>query len=282
MTMAWTLCMAALTAGENSAPVALPMFASGAGVALVQEGHDADEVYSSVYDLRGLHTLLDDGENDPDLVLETLLGHLHMAAGVEFEPILFGSIFLVTGDASNHEAFRGYLQQVEQLYSRRFEVDIFCYSTSSASAPAVGTTLRDAKQEAVMFRARQVVINGQRTRFASTTEHSFVEDVTPVVGTQSVGYDTQIGKIDEGVDLAVIVGPAPGGRQGAEIRIQGRVQTVDIAARAEPDQVDLPRVTERAVSSSLVVGEGPTVAAVVNGLHEDECIVITVNVRDVR
>ncbi|MCA9311496.1 MAG: hypothetical protein KDA21_09850 [Phycisphaerales bacterium] len=259
-------------------PAALTSVSSG----LVQE-HDEDDFYASVYDVRGLYTLLDDGETDAGETLDSLLSRLGGASGIAYEPILFDSVFLVEGDGSNHAAFRGYLAQVEQLYSRRFEVDVICYTAASNSAPQIGNAAMDRASGDVLFRARQVVINGQRTSFASTTEHSYVSDVTPVVGTQSVGYDVEVATLEEGVDLGITVGPAPGRSSAVEVRVNGRVQTVEIEARQNESMVDLPRVTERAVTSSLVMdAQAPTVVAVVNGLHEAECIVITVNVRELK
>lgn len=270
--------LAAATCGPFAPPMALM---TSATTSLVGTEDEPGEVYSVVYDLRGLNAMLDTGANEPEVVLNELMDRLSMAVDMSYDTMLFDTIFIVDGTEESHAAFRSYLDQIEALYSRRFEVDVVCFIAGSENAPGIGTQVTLSGLN-ILFRARQVAISGQPTRFASTTEFSFVQESVPVVGAHTLGYDPTIGTASDGVDLKVTVGPAPGGASGHEVQVRGAVREVRIEdGGTGQSKLDLPVRTERMVNSSIVLSkQRATVVAVVDGMATGETIVVSVAVRE--
>ncbi len=238
-----------------------------------------------------------------DLVVSRLCDQLSL----QREPLVEG-VYLITGEAEQHEQFVKLLEDVRSLYQGAYELEIFAYPASAAQAPALGAS---AESTGVTLRSRQVIGRRVESHIAMTEEISYVRDWQPVVGNSSVGYDPEPGTATKGLRLAVTAGAveraggssAPGGGRArpapdsasseavVTLRVRGEYMDVQIEKQSSPLgplsggalELGLPHTITRTIESDMRLPLGqPSVLAVVAGAKPGEVLVIAGAIRELK
>jgi len=233
-----------------------------------------------------------------DLVVTRLCDQLSLSR----EELVEG-VYVISGAAAQHERFVKLLQDVRSLYEGAYEFELYSYPAAAAQAPGVGAP---AELQTVTLRTRQVIARRVESRIAITEEITYVRDWVPIVGHQSVGYDSDTGTVTKGVRIAVTAAGAdpvnapahaaargPDGSAGAPVSLRIRGEWCDAIIEKQPSplgplsggtlELGLPRIVTRTIESDLRVTLGqPTVLAVVPGTKPGEVVVIAGTLRELR
>lgn len=227
--------------------------------------------------------------------VEQIVGRLCDQLGLASEPIGDG-VFLVSGEAAQHEQFSKLVEDLRSLYGGSYELELATFTVPAAQAPAVGSAC-DA--QTATLRTRQVVARRVESRITMTEEIGFVRDWVPVVGNDAVGYDPDPGVVVKGLRLCVTVGGTEGaspggGRPGAgvvSVKLQGEWCDAVIEKQGSPLgpqgggvlELGLPHVALRSIDSEARISPGQlSVLAVVPGSRAGEAVVIAGAVREVK
>jgi hypothetical protein len=164
-------------------------------------------------------------------------------------------ILIVTQTSENHRLIADLLQQLRQNHGRMVVVQAFWVLADPDSpllAPAqpdymklVDEKLLDAKH--LYCQARTTCFSGQTVHVTSGRKRTIVTDVTPIVGSDSVGLDPTVGTAPTGVSLQVMALLEPEGPESrAVLDLQSTVSESTVEGK-----VDLPTTKPTLVNESI-------------------------------
>lgn len=255
-------------------------------LAAIPEG----EPLARLYDLRDVGALLaESGGND----LESLVMNVASAIGAELRGELIGGVYLIECDERTHFKFAHHMNTVRELHSERYEVEVAFYSATPEDSPRIGQQMGESgSPPAPDFSAKLVATRRVPTELRAMREEAYIARWQPVVSDSAVGYEAQIDRAPEGVEMQVTVGAGPEDDGGTTIRIEGEIVRSEITKEAGPSSVGvgnmagtslmigLPRTQERSVRAEMKVAfDRPIVVAVTMGFRERDMIVMAVRVR---
>ncbi len=215
------------------------------------------------------------------------------AMGLDADPIgpwLIG----VNAEPGGHRAFAAAIDAVYEAYRPSLVVRIAVYSIEASSAPQAGARVNPAAWGTPSREISQIIRRRMPTRFASVTTHAYASDINVVVGTGGMGYEPQIDRVDDGIDLVVHVGAADAGGR-SRVDAEGMISRVDlrememrglIGAGRQPEPMgvgeargpfELPTVDSRPIRSVLSANAGQEIAlAVVDDPGSTRRLVVTI------
>lgn len=241
---------------------------------------------SSAGELRSASALATGGS-----VANDLISQLCDAMALTHTSLLTG-VFAVEAEEGDHARLVQMLDDIRRLYVERYEVEIVVFMAPPGQAPSLGDP---ATPTDPMRRHSLVVARRTPTPLVLITRHSYVADLTAVVATGSVAHDPEIGSVEKGLRLSVLVGARKEEGNTTSLQIVGELRQVALGKMAEasvtPDtpntatvplsaQIELPAQSVRSIQSDLRVEYGrSTVVAVSDGFDRGECLVIAASVR---
>ena len=164
---------------SSRAVIVCAMFA--AAVALAQQPEQA--VRQQVVDVRDLSAALEDTR------LQMIVGRIAESVDVSHDWLDDG-LLLIQGPEAEIGVFNGMLSDMRTLYDQTYSIELRVIEVDVADLPAMGAPVdTDA---APLYITRQTVTRRVSTGILSEQRRSFVADVQPVVGDQSVGFDPDI------------------------------------------------------------------------------------------
>lgn len=203
---------------------------------------------------------------------------------------LADGVFSIEGEAAQHEQLTRLIQETFNLYKGRYEADISCYSAKAAEAPAIGAA---PGEQPAQLRARTTLARRVPVLIEATESVSYVDDWTPVVSEQVVGFDPQTAVMEKGLRLTLTIGGtdaagAQGKDQPVSFRLCGNIADIKVEDREIPGMssgppnafLSLPHASVRSVNAEMNLVPGkPVVVAVVPGFALGEVIVVSATVR---
>ncbi len=135
------------------------------------------------------------------------------------------------------------------------------------------------------LRHEQVIHLGLPTMIESATGRAYVNDLNPIVGTDSIAHDPLVAQLETGVILTVHAGDHANG--GATLRMSGAFSrvfldehiTTGVAGSAVEAPMQLPIIDRRSISSVITAPENVEIVfAVVHFPEEDETLALTATV----
>jgi len=217
---------------------------------------------------------------------------------------LIDGVYIVTGEAGQHEQLVKLLEDVRSLYQGAYDLELFIYPMAAAQAPGLGAP---ADSQAVTLRARQVIARRVESRLDFTEELTYIRDWQPVVGNDSVGYDPDPATVTRGLRLTVTAGavdrepatpgagssPAASNPAAPAVPLRLRGEWIDAVIERQSAllapvsggelELGLPHTTTRTIESDLRLPLGqPSVLAVIPGAKPGEVIVIAGAIRELK
>lgn len=193
-------------------------------------------------------------------------------------------IYVVTGSSQSHEQLQNALDSYRGVSAKRYIVSVeaiqMASPASSAPAPIPGSRAPTV-EGVVILRTMHVVKAQTETPLQATTTEQYVSGWVPVVGTQAVGYQAQLGKAEEGFSGTLIVGSQDEPSSPVTIQLSGLLMDssiTNVPITISGDQLPLGTVTrsDRTVRSAVKAPPGvPVVLAVVNGFAPETTIILT-------
>lgn len=231
------------------------------------------------------------GDPEPGSAVDDFMHKLCGALSVGSTKLAEG-VYTVEGEANQHEQLTRLIQDTFNLYRGSYEADIVCYTAKASDTPAVGGS---PGEHLALYRARTTMARRVPALLEAIERVSYIEDWTPVVSGQVVGFDPQTAVMEKGVRLAVIVGGADAPDADNEdrpilIRLSGNIADIKVQEREIPGVGDgppaaflsLPGASVRSVKAEMNLVPGkPTVVAVVPGFAPGEVIVVSAAVRPI-
>lgn len=282
----------------------LSIIIAGAGAAPVLETHRTDQppagaptrsatddgvVMLRIYDMRDLASLLAassgvdaGGTATGDENLEAVFSSLSSSMNIERHRLSAGIYTLITS-RREHEEIGRMLGQLRSLYAESFLIEVCCYRVEAGAAPAVGAAA-DVSGKDVLRTVRLAAPLRAATRGQSITRHAYVGGWQPIVGSQVVGYESQMKSIDEGLVVQVQVGPADEG--SAMLNVSGVLSAVSFIYVPRPGDggsgrdLAIPVSQIRTIHAQTPVKFGQaTVVTVLDGLDGADSIVVAATAR---
>lgn len=195
-------------------------------------------------------------------------------------------VVLVGGPDEAQAKLEELLAKVRDMYRETYEVELVVAIFPAGSAPVLGGEMTGGK---VMTRSRQAMCARTPTMASAIEEMQFVAGWLPVVADNSVGYQTVLGSVGQGLMCKVTVGGGDTGG-GATARTQVRVRGEISVASLTPSvsevtsaggkaslAISLPRRQVRTIDSTADVNPGttgPVAIAVLSGFEPDQVIVV--------
>jgi len=203
-----------------------------------------------------------------------------------------GGLLIVTQTDDAHRQIDELLNQLNEKQARLVRVRAhwimgtpeqlqFGDRGAAATRQIDPSVLSNLPKDVVHHRAEMVCFSGQTVSLQSGIQHGYVCQLSPVVGTQSVGYDAKIAIGDEGAELEVTPAVQTDGKS-AWLDLKSRVthwskpQSVDMkvvsASTTKPVQlggetiVERPNMSAQVLQTSLRV---PVGTAVIVGVSRD-------------
>jgi hypothetical protein len=175
--------------------------------------------------------------------------------------VVLGPMLVIRQTRENHDAISKLLAQVRheqgpvqmmnvQAYWLRMDETEVKQIFDTASKNPAGAALPVVPDELVndvhiYCQAGATCFSGQPIRFTSGREQTYVSDVTPIVGTDSVGYDPQPGMAISGVTLGLM--PQLGADGEVVLKLSSVVSEVDARTQIFVS-MDAPRATTQPVA----------------------------------
>jgi hypothetical protein len=176
------------------------------------------------------------------------------------------------------------LESLRDLHKERYTVELVLYPSSADEAPAIGAECQPVN---CLHRHRIVVTRRTQTPVIIGSQKLYQSSASPVVAQGIVGYEPRTTRVNEGLDVSIIVGTDAETADGTSIKISGDLRQVswpeDESASKPTDPSSVfqhPLVSIRSIQSHVQIKYGKLlVLGLVAGFEDGKCFVLAGSVR---
>lgn len=238
---------------------------------------DADANLRSLYDMRELRAdIVMPEHNELDDFMEIVFGQY---AGVSHNELLEG-LYIVEGTQEQFDEADKLVASLRAVVTRSLVVRVECWHFPAEVPISIGTRLPEGG--GVIQSCEAITPARRQTTIESTTTHTYINEWSPVVSGQSVGYDPQSESISAGLTATILIGQPEGSMIRAQI--QGELVDVSLDERlVEMGGASLPftspTITRRRLAADAMIPMNePVVLQVLPGLQAGSTLVLTLRV----
>ncbi len=213
-----------------------------------------------------------------------LMDRLCAGLGVAHTALLPG-VYGIEAEETGHTALVNMLEQVRELFTERYEVEILWFVASPDQAPSIGDPVTPTGP---LHRHRLVAARRTPTELVHVSQYTYVSGINPIVAQQAVGYGPETRREESGLRLSILVGAGSETDTATSLQVTGDLRRVAMGKMSGPlitdaarsMELELPQVSVRSIRSSIRIEYGKlTALGVTDGFDDGQCVVIAASVR---